>query len=395
MKVKKYDFDRIIDRRNTNSTKYDCVPWIEANAPNDCIPMWVADMDFAAPPEVLDAMRQRLDHGIIGYTNLVSGSYRSALDAWMLKRHGWDSSGQRLVLTYGVLHAILHMIELLSEPGDGVILQPPIYPPFLTQITTAGRTPVYNPLLCGTDHYYTMDYDDLEKKAQDPRTKVLLLCSPHNPTGRVWQEEELRRLAEICFANDVKIIVDEIHHDLTRQGVRAISLAALYPNDRRIITCTAPSKTFNLAGNVSANLLFADEELETKYYEKYMDPIPCLASIATEAAYTYGEPWLDELRQYLDDNFHFFRQKLTECMPSVSMNTPEGTYLAWVDFRGLGLSADEVKDRIVNKAGVIVEDGRSFLSGGEGYIRFNLACPRSIIAQAIDRITDEFTEGRK
>ena len=347
--------------------------------------MWVADMDFACPPEVLDALHHRIDRGIIGYTNLVSDSYRKAVDSWMLKHHKWDSSHQQLILTYGVLHALLHMIDLLSQPGDGVILQPPIYPPFLTQIEIAGRTAVYNPLICN-DGYYTVDYADLEEKARNPRTTLLLLCSPHNPTGRVWTEKELRRIAEICFANGVTILVDEIHHDLTRIGQQSISLAGLYPDDPRIITCTAPSKTFNLAGNVSANLFLPNEDLVGRYYEKYQDPIPCLAVTATEAAYTYGEPWLNALREYLDGNFSFLKQELQMHLPDVSVRIPEATYLAWVDFRGLGLSADVVKERIVNKAGVIIEDGRGFVAGGEGYMRFNLACPRSVLAEAMERI---------
>ena len=378
----KYNFDEVINRYNTNCTKYDCVKLLEPEAPDDYIPMWVADMDFACPPEILDAVHKRLDKRILGYTNLVDESYRRVLDAWMLKKHDWDSSRQGLVLTYGTLHAILHVIEMVTEPGDKVLLQTPIYPPFLQQIKNAGRTETLNPLIC-QDGYYTMDYEDLEKKAKDPHVKAILFCSPHNPTGRVWTEDEMRRMAEICLKNDVWIIVDEVHHDLTRVGKKAVSLAGLYENHPRIVTCTAPGKTFNLAGNVSANLFLPTTELVEQYYEKYQDAIPCLANVATEAAYTYGEEWVEELRQYLDGNFRFMKQYLEEHLPEVKMQIPEGTYLAWADFRGFGLPDDEVKRKIVQEAGVIIEDGRTFVSDGEGYIIFNLACPRSVFDRAL------------
>lgn len=385
----KYNFDQIIDRHNTNCTKYDCVKLLEPDAPDNFIPMWVADMDFACPPEVIHAIQERLEHPILGYTNLMTNTYRDVLDAWMLKHHDWDCSKQQLVLSFGTLHAILHMIQLLTEPDDKVILQTPIYPPFLQQIKNAGRTEILNPLIC-TDGYYTMDYVDLEKKVKDPHVKMLLFCSPHNPTGRVWKEEEMRKMADICLANDVWIMVDEVHHDLVRTGQKAISLASLYPDETRIITCTAPGKTFNLAGNVSANLFLPTEELLGQYYEKFQDPVPCLATVATQAAYTYGEDWVYELRQYLDENFRYMKRFLEEKLPMVKMQIPEGTYLAWVDFKGTCLSDKEVMERIVNKAGVIVESGSGFVAGGEGYIRFNLACPRSILKEALNRIVKFF-----
>lgn len=387
----KYDFNAVINRRNTNCTKYDCVKLLHPDVPEGYIPMWVADMDFACPPEVIQALRTRLEHPILGYTNLMSDSYRSALDRWMLKRHNWDSSGQRLVLSFGVLHAILHCIELLTEPGDKVVLQTPIYSPFLTQIKNANRTEILNPLIC-RDGYYTIDYEDLEEKAKDPRVKMLLFCSPHNPTGRVWKEEELRRVADICLKNDMWIVVDEVHHDLVRMNQKAVSLASLYPGCERIITCTSPSKTFNLAGNISANLFVPTEELEQKYYERFQDPVPCLATVATEAAYTLCEQWVDELRQYLDQNFSFMEMFLKDNLPEAKMQIPEGTYLAWVDFSGLGLSDDEIKSRIIQKAGVIIEAGNEFVANGDGYMRFNLACPRSVLEEALQRVAQVLKE---
>jgi len=384
----KYNFDQIINRYNTNCAKYDCAKYLYQGIPDDVIPMWVADMDFAVPPEVLAAMHDRIDQGILGYTYVMDPGYSASIMRWMKDRFQWDISNCTILPTGNVVDTLHHIVSLLTEPGDGVIVQPPVYPQFFNAVRGEGRTLVYNHLL-SENGYYRIDFDDLEQKARKKSNTLLILCSPHNPTGRVWTREELLRVGEICLKNDVRIVCDEVHHDLIRQSQKHIPIASLFPTEKNIYTCTAPSKTFNVAGNNLSNLITADDSLLPRWSQAFHDSISPIAVAATQAAYSLCDAWVNELCEYLDESFLYMNQFFQEHLPKTRFQIPEGTYLAWIDFSAYESNPKLLYQKICQQAGVILEKGSKYDPDNldsTKYLRMNIACPRSILKDALERI---------
>ncbi len=382
-----YDFDEIIDRENTNSVKYGASRWKYPSMPKDFIPMWIADMDFACPQPILDAMKTRLDRRILGYTVILDPAYYEALGTWMKTRHDWDVDPRTSLFSSGVITALNTAVIYLTKPEDGVILHTPAYHPFDDAIQNGGRTPVYSRLI-NRDGHYEVDWEDFERKAKDPKNTLFFLCNPHNPTGRAWTREELIRMGEICFANQVFVVSDEIHFDIIRKHARHTVFASLFPNEKRIITCTAPSKTFNMAGNQLANIFFADTTMMRKWRSGHLLGMPNPLSIeACKAAYLQCGDWVDEMNRYVDDNFDLLKRRLSKEAPEVKFTIPEATYLAWIDMRGCNLTRQELTERFVKK-GLHIEYENEFVDHGDGHIRINLACPRSILQEAINRLVE-------
>ena len=388
----KYNFDEIIDRKNTNCVKYDTAKMMHPELPEDFIPMWVADMDFACPQPILDAMKARLDKRILGYSFIQDPEYFDAVVGWMKRRHDWDVALDSIIYSAGVVRAMHTAVQELTAPGDGVIIQTPSYHPFHDAVVTNGRTEVRNALI-EKDGHYEMDFDDLEEKAKDPHNKLFFLCSPHNPTGRVWTEEELRRVGEICFKNDVFVVCDEIHADFIRQGHKHIPFAKLFPDEKRLIVCTAPSKTFNLAGNQLSNIIIPDPVIAMKWKYGHLCGGPNPLSIdACKAAYNECENWVDELNTYVEGNLRHLKARLDAEAPVLKMQVPEGTYLAWIDARELEVETPDLMHELY-LSGLFLEPGEDFVDNSKGYLRINVACPRSVLDRAIDILIKCFHEG--
>ncbi|HWP80198.1 MAG TPA: PatB family C-S lyase [Candidatus Acidoferrum sp.] len=385
-----WNFDEVVERENTNSVKYDAAPIINPELPDKYIPMWIADMDFACPQPILDAMKRRLDKRILGYSMPLDPEYYAAVIGWMKRRNGWDVDFSSIVFSSGVIAALNVAVGKLTGEGEGVLLNTPAYHPFDDAIQKYGRTPVYSPLV-NIDGHYEFDFADFEKKAKDPKNTLFFLCSPHNPTGRVWTESELRRIAGICFENGVFIVSDEIHSDILRSGQRHIPLASLFPGERTLITCTAPSKTFNLAGNQLSNIIIADPEIAAEWRGNHYCGLPNPLSIdACIAAYNECEDWLEALLVYLDDNFKFMSAYLEEHLPAARFRISQGTYLAWVDLSGCGKTVEMKKE--LSAAGLFIEYGDEFVSNAEGFVRMNIACPRATLAQALEILCNVMKE---
>ena len=390
-----YNFDEIISRKGTHSVKWEAGELLKQfgiteRFDDDTISLFVADMDFPCPQPVIDALHARVDRLMFGYsTHKTSPDYTEAVQGWFQRRHGWEIAEEAIVYSPGTVAAINTAVRAYTEEGDGVIIQRPVYSPFTTAITGNNRVVVNNSLV-NNDGYYTIDFDDLEAKARDPRNKLFILCSPHNPVGRVWTPEELIRMAEICLANDVLLISDEIHGDLVRKGVTHYPICTLV-DDERLIACTATNKTFNMAGLHCSNIIINSGDLREKYMAKlgFSQPTP-FAITALIAAYNEGEEWLAQVNDYIDDNFTFLCDFLTEHMPQVKFRIPEGTYIGWMDFSGYGLSPEEVHDRIYNRANVTLEDGKLFGDEGLDFQRICIPSPRPMLRQAMERIADQF-----
>ena len=385
----KYNFDEIINRQGTQSMKWDPSALKDQFGQEDLLPMWVADMDFKCPEPVIKALADRVAHGIYGYTQR-DEAYYNAVMGWMEKRHGWTIEKEWMVFTPGIVPAVNFILQSFCRPGDQVIIQNPVYYPFLNAINNNGCRPLFNRLQY-REGKYTMDFGDLEEKARDPRTKILILCSPHNPVGRVWTKEELIRLGEICLKNKVWVISDEIHSDLILKGHTHTPFAKLSEAFAMgSITCTAPSKTFNIAGLQTSNLIIPNgdirQELIRTLERHHVQMSNCFGVTATTAAYTHGEEWLEQMLDYLQGNVEFIQEFLEERMPEVKLIRPEGTYLAWLDFTAVSDNAPKLENLIQKKAGVALDEGYIFGAGGEGFERINIACPRILIEKALKRI---------
>jgi cystathionine beta-lyase len=387
----KYDFDTVIGRENTNSVKWDpAVLKSRFGLEDGVIPLWVADMDFRVPDSVIDAITKRAQHGIFGYSSPLD-EYFDALTWWQKTKHNWDIKRDWVSITPGVVPALNYFIRALSDEGDKIIIQQPVYYPFNNTIETNNRVVANNPLK-QENGTYVMDFDDLEKVAKDPKAKALILCSPHNPMGVVWSEEDLRKLGEICNRNNVVVIADEIHNDLILPGHKHFTYALLgdeFANNA--VICTAPSKTFNLAGLQTSNILIPNKEIKEKIdaeLKKNSVMFPNIFGIvATTAAYSEdGSQWLEQLLDYLDANTKFIEKFVAERMPKVKYTSPEGTYLGWLDFREIGISQEDLESKITKDAKVFLDGGSWFGPGGEGFMRINFACPRSILEEALNRI---------
>jgi cysteine-S-conjugate beta-lyase len=387
-----YNLDQIIDRSGTNSMKWEFMSEVEPLANSQTLPFWVADMDFACAEPIIKALHERVDRLIFGYSSShTDDRYFRAVCGWYERRFDWLINSEDIVYSPGVVPAIGFIIDLLTEPGDGVILQRPVYFPFSVMIFTRNRIIVNNELL-DRDGYYEMDFADLELKASDPKNKLLILCSPHNPVGRVWTEVELQKVVDICRRHEVTIISDEIHCDLVRVGVQHIPLARLCTEYRnKIITTTSASKTFNMAGMQLSNIIIHDNELRTRWQDmvrgrlSLRDPNP-LSIVAAQAAFESGEPWLEAVRAYLDDNMRFIAQFLETNLPEAGFRIPEGTYLAWINLGNYGLNAEELGDLLIKKANVLIEGGTMFGDHSPQYIRINAACPRAVLETGLNKI---------
>lgn len=384
-------FDAVIDRRNTGCLKYDSAAG--RGYPADIQPFWIADMDFQAPPQVLEELTRRAAHGIFGYT-APWPEYHATLAAWFRKHHGWQVKGEELTITPGVVFALAAAVRAFTEPGDGVIIQQPVYYPFSEVIKTNGRRLVNSSLVCSEGRYH-IDFADFEKKLVESRARLFILCSPHNPVGRVWSRQELLQLADICLRHDVLIVADEIHHEFTRPGIRHTVLASLSEEiSRRTITCTAPSKTFNLAGLQVSNIFIQDTRLRRRFRQEvsaagYGHP-NALGLFACQAAYAHGEKWLDSLRLYLERNYQRTREFLQRELPTVRLVEPEGTYLLWLDFRAFGLTDEQLDDIIIHKAKLWLDSGHIFGDGGSGFQRLNMACPWSTLDAGLKSLATAF-----
>lgn len=382
-----YDFDRAIDRHNTDCEKFDFA--VEHGLPADVLPLWVADMDFQAPPEVLDAIRACADHGIFGYTGQ-KPDYYEAVTGWFERRFGWRTDPKWIVPTPGVVFALATAVRAFTAPGEAVLIQPPVYPPFFNVVKRNDRRLVECPLVMN-DGRYEVDYDAFERAIVDSDVKLFILCSPHNPTGRVWTAEELRRMGDICLRHDVIVVSDEIHCDFSwPEHPHTPFIQAAPDMAERSVVCTAPSKTFNLAGLQASNVFIPGATLRRRFTDELnrtgWGGLNGVGQAACKAAYRHGAPWLDALKDYLRGNVDFMRDYLRDNLPMLRLIEPEGTYLAWVDFSALGLTPDQLHDLIANKAKLWLDDGKIFGEVGAQYQRFVLACPRATLAEAMERL---------
>ncbi|SEU06686.1 cystathione beta-lyase [Lacrimispora sphenoides] len=381
------NFDEVINRKNTNSLKYDFA--VRRRKPENLLPLWVADMDFKVSGKILEALHERVDHGIFGYSE-VQEDYFEAIRDWMGKKHHWNVESRWLIKTPGVVFALAMAVQAFTDPGDGVMIQQPVYYPFSEVIEDNDRVVVDNSLYLGKDGKYHMDLEDFERIAEEFHVKLFLLCSPHNPVGRVWSQEELEKLGEICIRRDILVVSDEIHQDFVFEGEHLVFAKLSEELKNRTISCTSPSKTFNLAGLQISNIFIANQKLRRRFRRQVAaagySQLNTLGLTACEAAYRHGEEWHDQLMEYLKANVSYVREFLKEKIPNVKLIEPEGTYLVWLDFRELGLTEGEREDLIIKKAGLWLDSGAMFGPVGEGFERINIACPRSILEQALGNL---------
>ena len=387
----KYDFDKVIDRTNTHSVKWDKNVLKEFFETADILPLWVADMDFQCPQPVVEAIKKKAEEGIYGYSWHKTPDYFNSILGWMKRRHNWEIDKDWIVFSPGIVPAIDIIIRTFSIPGDKVIVQSPVYYPFFSAITSNGRQ-ILNNQLKYENGKYTFDYEDFEKKTKDPLTKLFILCSPHNPVGRVWTKEELTRIGEICLENDILVVSDEIHHDLILKGNKHLIFSNIKKEFNDIsIVCTSPSKTFNMAGLQNSNIIIPNEKIKERFDNGISNQnnlmVPnAFAIVATITAYNEGDEWLDQVMRYIEGNFEFLKAYLEDILPDIKMVMPEGTYLAWLDFGSLEITDEARREFLLKKAQVALDSGSMFGEGGEGFERINVACPRIILEECMTRI---------
>lgn len=381
----RYNFDEIIDRKNTNSIK-----WNNAYKNRDILPMWIADMDFKVADEIVDAFKNRIEHSIFGY-DIRPDSYYESIINWVKKRHNWDIKKEWILFSPGIVPGLNIAALTFVEPNEKIIIQPPIYPPFFGVVKNNKRNSLENPLKFNGEKYI-IDFKDLERKI-DKDTKMLLLCSPHNPVGRVWERWELEKLGDICLKNDILIVSDEIHSDIIYEGYKHTPIASISEELlMNTITLMAPSKTFNIAGLYTSFVIIPNEKLR----EKYENSINNLGIGSTntfgieglKAAYNFGEEWLDQVLKYIEDNADFAIDYIEKNIPKVKVAKPEGTFLLWLDFTQLGLNQDELMKLMLDEGKVWLNDGSTFGKEGEGFLRLNIGCPRSILEEGLKRVKE-------
>ena len=395
------DFDREIDRNHTGSVKWGIIQdrndpgrWIGTDAyfgENRVLPMWVADMDLPCPEPVLKALQQRARHPIFGYST-ADDAYIRAVAGWMKRRHGWEIDGDWIVTTPGVVPALHLLVRAFAAPGQKVLVQRPVYYPFFSAIEENGCTVVSNTLVLDRGRY-RMDLDDLEKQTADPQVRLAILCSPHNPTGRVWSPETLAAFGEICLKNDVLVVSDEIHGDLIYPGNRFTPYATLGDDlFENSVICTAPSKTFNLAGLQTSNIIIKNKIIRERFKKAMRAAgifgINPFGMAACTAAYDQGEAWLEQLLAYLDGNLRAMTAFFADRLPNIPIIAPQGTYLVWFDCRALNLDHLGLRRLMLEKARVFLDEGYIFGPEGEGFERINIACPRPLLLEASHRIAD-------
>ncbi len=377
-----YNFDEIIPRRGTNSVKWDSMESA------DILPMWVADMDFLTAPAIVEALQRRMAHGIFGYTR-VPDAYYEAVANWFARRHQWQIQREWMIYTSGVVPALSAIIKALTVPGDKVLIQTPVYNCFFSSIRNNGCETISNPLLYA-DNTFTVNYAELEEKAADPKVKVMLLCNPHNPAGRVWTREELTRIGEICIRNGVTVIADEIHCELVMPGYTYTPFASLSEEFlRHSVTCVSPSKAFNIAGLQIANIVCADASMRAKIdrainINEVCDVNP-FGVIGTIAAYNEGEEWLLQLLDYLKQNYLRMKTFCTEHLPQFPITVLEGTYLVWMDCRALHMPSEALEEQLTREAGLRLNAGTMYGTEGEGFMRWNIACPQTVLSEGLKR----------
>ncbi|MEH7274616.1 MalY/PatB family protein [Neobacillus vireti] len=394
----KYNFDEIVNRRGTYSIKWDGGQIIKdigltERYDEDTIPLFTADMDLPVPQPLIEALHKTVDHRIFGYS-VFPDEYFKAVQHWFKKRHDWEFKKEDIIYSPGTVHALNVAVRAFTKPGDGIIIQRPVYPPFTSSIEANGRTVVNNALKSNEEGYYSIDFEDFEQKAKDESTKMFILCNPHNPTGRIFNTDELRKLADICVKNDVLIIADEIHGDIVRRNQTFIPIAkAAEEHAKHIVTFTAINKTFNLAGLHCTNVTIPNPELRQTFNGVMGMHLPSPFTVsALISVYHDGEEWLEQLKEYIDGTMEWAVEFLAEKMPKVKVRIPEGTYIMWMDLSGYGISPDEVHDRIYNKANVLLEDGKMFGEEGLQYQRICIPSPRPMIKEAFARIAREFED---
>lgn len=395
-----YNFDEIIDRRHTNAMNTDGFRQYIFHADENMvfpykdeefIRMWVADMEFATPDVVIDAIRRRLDRRIFGYTRVSDPGYYEAFSAWCRRRYGWDFPKKELVMSNGVIPALFELVEYICKPDEKVLFLTPSYAYFKHAADHSGRAYVCSDLI-NSDGYYSIDWEDLERRCAEPKTRLFIHCDPHNPSGRVWTPQELQRLAGILEKHDMWVISDEIHCDLLRRGQVHTPLGKVMPGYKKLVTCMAPSKTFNLAGLMLSNIIIRDEGLRAVWMDRHYNFDNPLSVAAAQAAYEKGEPWLLELQEYLDGNFDFVGKYLAEHLPRARYRVSEATYLAWVDLGEYFRPEEDLPMFFAYRAGVLLEGGDMFVQNSDCFIRLNLACPRSTLEEGLLRICEAVNE---
>ncbi|MEE4285782.1 MAG: PatB family C-S lyase [Mariniphaga sp.] len=388
--MKKYNFDEIIPRSGTNCIKYDAREWMFKT--DDVLPLWVADTDFRTPDFIVDAIRKRAEHELFGYT-FKPDSYYDAIIGWMKRRHNWEVKKEWISFSPGVVAGLTIAIETFSKPGDGVIVQPPVYFPFFDSVKGTKRKLVENPLK-NENGRLTFDFEDLKSKI-DKTTKLLLLCNPQNPGGMVWTRSELEKLSSICLENGVMVISDEIHSDLIFTGHSHIPFTKLSEEAaKNSLVCMAPSKTFNVAGLASSLVIIPDKTKHARYERAlnvgHLGMGNIFGTVALEAAYIHGDEWLAQLMDYLWENYLFLEKFMKVHLPKINVMKPEATYLIWLDFRGFGMNDEELMKFTVNKAKVGLNNGGRFGTGGDGWMRLNIGCPRSVLEEGLNRLKIAF-----
>ncbi|APF28596.1 putative C-S lyase [Clostridium sporogenes] len=383
----KYDFDEIIDRSDNRAAKYD--ERVKKFGTNEVIPLWIADMDFRIAQPIIDACKRKAEEGLWGYTSRPD-SYFKAVQEWEKRRNQWDVDVSLMSWSLGVVPALSAIVKVFSHTGDKILIQTPVYSEFYDVTEAWGRVVVENQLIEKNEKWH-IDFEDFEKKAKE--CKIFLLCNPHNPLGIVWEPEELKRMAEICIANDVILVSDEIHSDLIFHGKKHTPTATLSKEiAKKIITCVSATKTFNLAGLQASTTIFPDEQMKQKFNDFWMSMDiqrnNAFSSVAMEAAYNEGEEWLTQLLAYISENFDFIKKYFDENIPKIKPNVPDATYLVWLDCRELGMSNEELRDFMIHKAGLGLNEGCSFGRSLSGYMRLNAACPRSVLEQALKQLKE-------
>jgi len=383
----KYDFDEIIDRSNNRAAKYD--ERMKKFGTSEVIPLWIADMDFRTAQPIIDACKRKSEEGIWGYTSRPD-SYFKSVQEWQKRQNQWDVDVSQMSWSLGVVPSLSSIVKIFSGAGDKILIQTPVYPEFY-DVTEAWERVVVENQLVEKDGKWHIDFEDFEKKAKE--CKIFLLCNPHNPLGIVWEPEELKRMAEICIANDVLIVSDEIHSDLIFHGKKHTPTETLSKEiAEKVITCVSATKTFNLAGLQASTTIFPNEQMKQKFDSFWMNMDihrnNAFSSVAMEAAYNEGEEWLTQLLDYVSGNFDFIKKYFNENIPKIKPNVPDATYLIWLDCRGLDMTNEELRDFMIHKAGLGLNEGCSFGRSLSGYMRLNAACPRSVLEQALKQLKE-------
>lgn len=382
-----YNFDEIIDRSGSDAVKLEKLKPVFGY--EDLTPLWVADMDFKSPPAIIEALKQRVEHGVFGYT-LPSQAYTNSIVNWLERRHRWQVKGEHINFVPGVVKGFAFAIDEFTAKGDKIIIQPPVYHPFRIVTTSLGREVVNNPLILENGQY-RMDFEGLRRIVSESNCKMLILCNPHNPGGRVWSSEELSELADICYENNILVVSDEIHSDMALQEYLHTPFASVSKKAEEIsLTLMAPSKTFNIAGIVSSFAVIPNKVIRERYLT-YLEPRELqqgtiFAFIATRAAYDECEEWLDQMLEYVQDNIDFVDNYLKKSIPEIKAILPEASFLVWLDCRSLNLSQRELVKLFVEEAHLALNDGSMFGPGGEGFMRLNVGCPRSIIEKGLNNL---------